>query len=125
MHARDIMTTSVHVIWQNAPVESAVVDADGGLVGMVSGGDLLWHRVSADTTAHLWRHLKGAQEDAQHRLDEYGDGPRRWTADVVRGSPPSPASTPMARNAPLSLCSPGTPLNPAASYEAAGGRSAS
>jgi CBS domain-containing protein len=166
MHARDIMTTSVHVIWQNAPVESAVellaeksvtalpvVDADGGLVGMVSAGDLLWHRVSANPPAHLWRHLKGAQEqrpatvrqvmsaravtttpdadmaeiadmmlrynvrsvpvvdgrgivgivsrrdilraamggdevvtkDVQHRLDEYADGPRRWTADVVRG----------------------------------------
>jgi len=74
MHARDIMTTSVHV-WQNAPVESAVellaeksvtalpvVDADGGLVGMVSAGDLLWHRVSANPPAHLWRHLKGARE---------------------------------------------------------------
>jgi CBS domain-containing protein len=166
MHARDIMTTSVHVIWQNAPVDSAVellaeksvtalpvVDADGGLVGMVSAGDLLWHRVSADTTAQLWRHLKGQQErrpatvrqvmsaravtttpdaemadiadmmlrysvrsvpvvdgrdivgmvsrrdilraamrgdevvtkDVQRRLDEYADGPRRWTADVVRG----------------------------------------
>jgi len=68
MRAKDIMTSPVHVIWQNAPVESAaelmaaegvtalpVVDADGLLVGMVSEGDLLWHRVPADPTAHLLR----------------------------------------------------------------------
>jgi CBS domain-containing protein len=75
MRARDIMTTPVHVIWQNAPVESAaellteksvtalpVVDAKGALVGMVSEGDLLWHRVPADPTAHLWRHLENSPE---------------------------------------------------------------
>src|SRR5689334_986142 len=75
MHARDIMTTPVHVIRQNAPVEDAaqllaeksvtalpVVDADGALVGMVSEGDLLWNRVPADPTAHLWRHLEGGRE---------------------------------------------------------------
>jgi CBS domain-containing protein len=75
MRARDIMTTPVHVIWQNAPVESAaellteksvtalpVVDAKGALVGMVSEGDLLWHRVPTDPTAHLWRHLENSPE---------------------------------------------------------------
>ena len=75
MRARDIMTTPVHVIWHNAPVESAaellteksvtalpVVDADGALVGMVSEGDLLWHRVPTDPTAHLWRHLDNSTE---------------------------------------------------------------
>ncbi|MEV4702923.1 CBS domain-containing protein [Actinoplanes sp. NPDC049316] len=70
MRAKDIMSSPVHVIWQNAPVESAaelmaakavtalpVVDADGLLVGMVSESDLLWHRVPSDPTAHLARHL--------------------------------------------------------------------
>jgi CBS domain-containing protein len=166
MRARDIMTTPVHVIWQNAPVESAaellteksvtalpVVDADGTLVGMVSEGDLLWHRVPMDPTAHLWRHLENSSErrpgivrevmsarlvtatpdadvadvadmmlrhnvrsvpivedreivgivsrrdilraavrgddvlakEVQHRLDEYADGVRRWTATVDGG----------------------------------------
>ena len=64
MRARDIMTNPVHTVWQNASVESAaelmtaksitalpVVDADGLLVGMVSEGDLLWHRVPAEPTA--------------------------------------------------------------------------
>jgi CBS domain-containing protein len=166
MRARDIMTTPVHVIWQNAPVESAaellteksvtalpVVDAKGALVGMVSEGDLLWHRVPTDPTAHLWRHLENSSErrpgtvrevmsarpvtatpdadvadiadlmlrhnvrsvpivedrdvvgivsrrdvlraavrgddvlakEVQHRLDEYADGVRRWTATVDGG----------------------------------------
>jgi len=69
MHTKDIMTSPVHIIGQNASVESAaelmtakavtalpVVDADGALVGMVSEGDLLWHRVPSDPTAHLRRH---------------------------------------------------------------------
>ena len=69
MRAKDIMTSPVHVIWQNAPVESAaelmtakgitalpVVDAKGALVGMGSEGDLLWHRVPSDPTAHIRRY---------------------------------------------------------------------
>jgi CBS domain-containing protein len=64
MRARDIMTSPVHTVRQNASVESAaelmtaksvtalpVVDADGLLVGMVSDSDLLWHRVPAEPTA--------------------------------------------------------------------------
>jgi CBS domain-containing protein len=63
------MTSPVHVIEQNAPVESAaeimttrsvtalpVVDATGALVGMVGESDLLWHRVPSDPTAALRRH---------------------------------------------------------------------
>ncbi|MDP9818256.1 CBS domain-containing protein [Spirilliplanes yamanashiensis] len=63
------MSSPVHVIWQDAPVESAaelltahrvtalpVVDADGLLVGMVGESDLLWHRVPADPTIHMRRH---------------------------------------------------------------------
>ena len=69
MRAKDIMTSPVHVVWQNASVESAaelmtaksvtalpVVDADGVLVGMVSESDLLWHRVPSDPTARQRRH---------------------------------------------------------------------
>jgi CBS domain-containing protein len=166
MRARDIMTSPVQVIWQNAPVESAaelmtaksvtalpVVDAHGALVGMVSEGDVLWHRVPSDPTAHLRRHpdtdpenrpgmvvevmspypltttpdvdvaevadtmlqndvrsmpvldgneivgiisrrdilravVRGDEVlalEVQHRLDEYADGVRRWTATVEGG----------------------------------------
>ncbi len=69
MRARDIMTSPVHVIRQNAPVGSAaeliaaervtaltVVDGDGLHVGMVSESDLLWHRVPADPTIHMPNH---------------------------------------------------------------------
>jgi len=69
MRAKDIMTTPVHVVWQNASVESAaelmtaksvtalpVVDTDGVLVGMVSESDLLWHRVPSDPTARRRRY---------------------------------------------------------------------
>ena len=66
MRARDIMTSPVHVVEQNTPVEQAaelmttkavtalpVVDSDGALVGMVGESDLLWHHVPSDPTAHL------------------------------------------------------------------------
>jgi CBS domain-containing protein len=69
MRVKDIMSSPVHVIWQNAPVESAaelltthrvtalpVVDGDGLLVGMVGESDLLWHRVPADPTIHMRPH---------------------------------------------------------------------
>jgi CBS domain-containing protein len=69
VRARDIMTSPVHVIEQNASVESAaelmttksvtalpVVGVDGALVGMVGESDLLWHRVPSDPTAQPRRH---------------------------------------------------------------------
>jgi CBS domain-containing protein len=68
VRAKDIMTRPVHTVAQDASVETAaelmtthrvtalpVVDPSGGLVGMVSEGDLLWHRVPADPTAHVRR----------------------------------------------------------------------
>src|SRR4051794_26147830 len=71
MRAKDIMTTPVQTIRQDARIEKAaellaarsvtalpVVDADGALVGMISESDLLWHRVPSDPTAHAWRHLE-------------------------------------------------------------------
>jgi CBS domain-containing protein len=165
MRAKDIMTTSVEVIRQDARIETAaelltarqvtalpVVDADDALVGMVSEGDLLWHRVPTDPTAHAWRHISEPETlpsevhqimstrpataspdtdvaeiadlmlhrdvrsvpivdgrkvvgivsrrdilrmairddstltgEVQHRLDEYADGARRWTASVHSG----------------------------------------
>ncbi|MFI7602388.1 CBS domain-containing protein [Actinoplanes sp. NPDC049681] len=69
MRAKDIMSSPVHAVRQNASVESAaelmaakavtalpVLDADDLLVGMVSESDLLWHRVPSDPTAHMRRH---------------------------------------------------------------------
>ncbi|GGN84420.1 histidine kinase [Actinoplanes lobatus] len=64
MRVRDIMTSPVHFTWHDAPVECAaelmttyevtalpVLGADGRLVGMISEGDLLWHRVPAEPEA--------------------------------------------------------------------------
>src|SRR3954447_3439506 len=65
MRAKDIMTTPVHTVAPDTSVEGAaemmttnsvtalpVVD-HGRLVGMISEGDLLWHRVPPDPTARL------------------------------------------------------------------------
>jgi CBS domain-containing protein len=165
MRAKDIMTTVVHTVPPDAPVESAaelmttksvtalpVVDG-GRLVGMISESDLLWHRVPSDPTAQI-RHYPDTDplerpgkvsevmspyplttrpeadvaevaeqmlendvrslpvidnnrvagiisrrdilramvrtddvlaKEVQHRLDEYGDGSRSWTATVRGG----------------------------------------
>ncbi|MEU4425163.1 CBS domain-containing protein [Actinoplanes sp. NPDC024001] len=69
MRVRDIMTSAVHVVAADAPVESAadlmtmhavtalpVLDGDGLLVGMVSDSDLLWHRVPAEPTTDVRGH---------------------------------------------------------------------
>ncbi|MET0424269.1 MAG: CBS domain-containing protein [Actinoplanes sp.] len=66
MRVRDVMSRPVHTVRPDDRVESAaalmtsravtalpVVGADGVLAGMVSEGDLLWHRVLPDRTAHL------------------------------------------------------------------------
>lgn len=63
MRAKDVMTSPVLTVGQNASVEGAaelmtagsvtalpVVDTSGALVGMVSESDLLWHRVPSDPT---------------------------------------------------------------------------
>jgi CBS domain-containing protein len=68
MRAKDIMSSPVHTLPPVASVTSAaellaaraitaapVVNEAGVLVGMVSEGDLLRHRVPADPTAHLKR----------------------------------------------------------------------
>ena len=63
MRAKDIMSSPVFTVLQNASVESAaelmtsknvtalpVLDTGGTLVGMVGESDLLWHRVPSDPT---------------------------------------------------------------------------
>jgi CBS domain-containing protein len=68
MRARDLMTTPVHTVhpWttvteaaalltRNSITAMPVLDADDRLIGMISEGDLLWHRVPASPDAHLWR----------------------------------------------------------------------
>src|SRR5690349_21466579 len=64
MRAKDIMTSPVFVVEQNASAEAAaelmttksvtalpVVDSDRKLVGMVAESDLLWHRVPPEPAA--------------------------------------------------------------------------
>jgi CBS domain-containing protein len=68
MRARDIMSRPVYSVRTDDSIEDAasllasnaitaapVLDEAGDLVGMVSEGDLLWHRVPPDPTAHAWR----------------------------------------------------------------------
>jgi CBS domain-containing protein len=68
MRARDIMSRPVYSVRTGDSIEDAaallagkaitaapVLDEAGDLVGMVSEGDLLWHRVPPDPTAHAWR----------------------------------------------------------------------
>jgi len=87
MRVKDIMTHTVHSVRVGDPIEAAaqlladrqitaapVFDDAGELVGMVSEGDLLWHRVPADPTAHL--------------RPVVGDADRPHTvADVMSGAP--------------------------------------
>jgi len=84
VRAKDIMTSPVHTVTQDCAVETAaelmtthritalpVVDRSGALIGMVSEGDLLWHRVPADPTARV------------RRLENTGPGRRPGTVDEV------------------------------------------
>jgi len=72
MRVRDIMTRRVYTLAATDTIEHAaallgdreitaapVLDAAGRLVGMVSEGDLLWHRVPPDPTAHVRRGIDG------------------------------------------------------------------
>lgn len=76
MRARDLMTTPVHTVRASASVAEAaailtrnnitalpVLDDDDRIIGMVSEGDLLWHRVPASSEAHLWRRPDDGVED--------------------------------------------------------------
>lgn len=87
MRVKDIMTHTVYSVRVGDAIEAAaklladrqitaapVFDDAGELVGMVSEGDLLWHRVPADPTAHLRPVAVG------------GDRPHT-VADVMSGAP--------------------------------------
>ena len=91
MRVKDIMTRKVYSVRTVDSIEVAaklladrritaapVYDEAGELVGMVSEGDLLWHRVPADPTAHR-RPVTG---DAR----SCGDRPHA-VADVMSGAP--------------------------------------
>jgi CBS domain-containing protein len=88
MRVKDIMTHPVYSVRTVDPIEVAaklradrritaapVFDEAGELVGMVSEGALLWHRVSSDPTAHL----RPAAADTDDRP--------RTVAEVMSGSP--------------------------------------
>ena len=88
MRVKDIMTHKVYSVRTVDPIEVAaklradrritaapVFDEAGELVGMVSEGALLWHRVSSDPTAHL----RPAAADTDDRP--------RTVAEVMSGSP--------------------------------------
>jgi CBS-domain-containing membrane protein len=89
MRAHDIMSRPVYSVRTTDTVESAaalltekkvtaapVIDEAGELVGMVSEGDLLWHRVPEDPTAHMWRGVSDGPDERP-----------RVVADVMSGSP--------------------------------------
>jgi CBS domain-containing protein len=76
VHALDIMSRPVVTVHPWTPIPEAaaaltergvtalpVVDGDDQLVGMVSEGDLIWHRVPADPDAHLARAADAGVDD--------------------------------------------------------------
>ncbi|MEV6345190.1 CBS domain-containing protein [Actinoplanes sp. NPDC051851] len=89
MRVRDIMSSPVFTVAPGAPVAAAaetvtehgitalpVVDEAGRLIGMVSEGDLLRHRVPEDPTAHI---LPRAYPEIAKRPESI--------AEVMTGSP--------------------------------------
>jgi CBS domain-containing protein len=67
-----------------------VVDAEENLVGIVSAGDLLWHRVPADPDAHLWRQPANGVSDPPGQVCDVmttavvSAGPDAHTADLAQ-----------------------------------------
>jgi CBS domain-containing protein len=87
---RDVMATNVVVMAPEADLADVaqamldqhvrsvpIVDDAGELTGIVSRHDILRTLVRTDDITQL---------DVQHRLDEYVDGQRRWTAIVRDGA---------------------------------------
>jgi len=54
VRAVDTVQHAAEVLADNKITAAPVLDETGRLVGMVSEGDLLWHRVPAEPTARLW-----------------------------------------------------------------------
>lgn len=83
MRALDIMSRPVVTVHPWTPIREAaaiitqrvvtalpVVDADDQLVGIVSEGDLIWHRVPADPDAHLARAAGGGLTDPPGTVED-------------------------------------------------------
>jgi len=83
MRALDIMSRPVVTVHPWTPIREAaaiitqrvvtalpVVDADDQLVGIVSEGDLIWHRVPADPDAHLARAAGGGLADPPGTVED-------------------------------------------------------
>ena len=86
MRARDIMSSPVYTVRTSDTVVDAaalladkqitaapVLDPEGRLVGMVSEGDLLWHRVLEDPTAHA-RRIRATDEDRPRLVEQVMTG---------------------------------------------------
>jgi CBS domain-containing protein/nitroimidazol reductase NimA-like FMN-containing flavoprotein (pyridoxamine 5'-phosphate oxidase superfamily) len=95
MQAREFMTTTVATVQPGTPISDAgrmllerdvtalpVVDADGGLVGIVSRSDLVRRRVLSDPRAHLIP-VSGDDSEPPHSVRDV------MTTDVVTLSPGS------------------------------------
>ena len=83
MRAHDIMSRPVRTVRTADTIERAakllaqykitaapVLDESGMLIGMVSEGDLLWHRVPVDPTAHLSRAESGKGRRRPHLVSD-------------------------------------------------------
>ncbi|GAA3514847.1 CBS domain-containing protein [Actinocatenispora rupis] len=81
MRASDAMSRPVHAVGPDDPIEQAaamligyevtaapVLDSYGRIVGIVSEGDLLRHRVPTDPTLHMRRHADGTDADRPHTV---------------------------------------------------------
>lgn len=100
MRVKDIMTRPVYSVRANEPIEDVavllaekkitavpVLDEEDKLIGMVSEGDLLWHRVPADPAAHAVRvdELRGRPKTVAEVMSKYPviTSPEADVADVA------------------------------------------
>ena len=102
MRARDLMTTPVHTVHPSTTVAEAaavltryaitalpVLDDDDHLIGMVSEGDLLWHRVPASSDAHLWRRPDDRVEDPPGTVGDVMSSPALALSAAASAGPAS------------------------------------
>ena len=110
MRALEIMSRPVITVHPWTPIREAaaamteraitalpVVDAEDRLVGIVSEGDLIWHRVPADPDAHLARPVDAGLDDPP------GTVAGVMTTAVVT-MPPAPTSPTWPRRCSSTTC---------------------